>query len=202
MYTIVYGMSAVIILVLQLCRSFMFVRSTLKASSTLHLTVFNAIMRAPMTFFDSTPTGRILNRFSSDLDSVDVQLPLGMEILVQNITLLILALVMVGWALPWFLIACIPVFAVFRYIVYYFGPAQRELKRLDNVSRSPLFSTLMATFQGLNVIHAFHKSKDFQAQFSRLLDSNTQAFFGFNFAGRWFAYRLGLFAGTCLAAHN
>ena len=95
-----------------------------------------------MSFFDSTPTGRVINRFSKDLDDIDVQLPTVIETLTQNIMLIVTSFAVIGYAIPWFLIGLPFVMAFYFWLVRYFRPMQRETKRLDNVSRSPLFSHL------------------------------------------------------------
>lgn len=189
-YTLVYGMSAVLILFIQVVRAVAYIKSTLHASSRLHWKVFNSIVYAPMSFFDSTPTGRVINRFSHDLDDVDVQLPFGLETLLQNMMLILVALVLTAMVFPWFMLALVPIFIFYFYVVRYFSPVQRELKRLDNISRSPVLSLLTATFQGLPTIHAFQKSLVFRRNFSHLLNNNSECFYAFWVASRWFAFRL------------
>lgn len=95
-----------------------------------------------MSFFDSTPTGRIINRFSKDLDDIDVQLPQTMELLCQNLLLIVTSFGVIGFAIPWFLVAVPFILVFYVWIVKYFNPTQRETKRLENISRSPLFSHL------------------------------------------------------------
>lgn len=103
-----------------------------------------------MSFFDSTPTGRIINRFSKDLDDIDVQLPAIFEQLLQNLLLIVTSIAVVGFALPYFL-AAVPFILVFYvWLVRYFRPTQRETKRLDNISRSPLFSHLTGALTACN----------------------------------------------------
>jgi len=122
-----------------------------------------------MNFFDSTPTGRVLNRFSKDTDDVDVQLPSVLEQLMTNILFIVVSLGVIASVFPWFLIACVPIMGMYWYLVKYFGPTQRELKRLDNIARSPLFSHLTATLQGLPTLHAFDKQDEFRVLFHDMM---------------------------------
>lgn len=95
-----------------------------------------------MSFFDSTPIGRVINRFSKDLDDIDVQLPAIFEQLLQNLLLIVTSIAVISYAIPFFLVAVPFILVFYIWLVRYFRPTQREAKRLDNLSRSPLFSQL------------------------------------------------------------
>ncbi|XP_078614374.1 ATP-binding cassette sub-family C member 5-like [Branchiostoma floridae x Branchiostoma japonicum] len=191
-YSLVYGMSIILVLVMMTIKGLIFMKFTLWASSNLHDKVFRSVFRSPMSFFDTTPTGRILNRFSKDLDEVDVRLPLQAEMLLQNTCLLLFSIVLVSYAFPYFLIAIVPLTAMFLYICKISGSALRELKRLENVSRSPWFCHLTATVQGLATIHAYNKVEATVSMFVSLLDKNSTVSFLFYCAMRWLSIRLDL----------
>ncbi|CAH1245355.1 ABCC5, partial [Branchiostoma lanceolatum] len=195
-YSLVYGMSIILVMVMITIKGLSFMKFTLRASSNLHDKVFRSVFRSPMSFFDTTPTGRILNRFSKDLDEVDVRLPFQAEMFLQNSCLLLFSIAMVAYALPYFLIAIVPLAVVFLYIRNFSGSALRELKRLENVSRSPWFCHLTATIQGLATIHAYNKTEETVNRFLALLDQNTMIQFVFHCAMRWLAVRLDLITVT------
>ncbi|XP_066266532.1 ATP-binding cassette sub-family C member 5-like [Branchiostoma lanceolatum] len=195
-YSLVYGMSIILVLVITTIKGLFFMKFTLRASSNLHDKVFRSVFRSPMSFFDTTPTGRILNRFSKDLDEVDVRLPLQAEMLLQNSCLLLFSIVLVSYAFPYFLIAIVPLTAIFLYICKISGSALRELKRLENVSRSPWFCHLTATIQGLATIHAYNKTEATVSRFVSLLDKNSVVSFLFYCAMRWLSVRLDLITTT------
>ncbi len=98
-----------------------------------------------MSFFDTTPSGRILNRFSQDMDEVDVRLPFSLEQFLQNVILIIITLGLIAVVVPWFLIGLVFITAFFFAFVTYFGPAQRQVKRLDN-GALVVFFLLLAQF--------------------------------------------------------
>eukprot|EP00048_Salpingoeca_helianthica_P002826 m.61122 g.61122 ORF g.61122 m.61122 type:complete len:1476 (-) comp12327_c0_seq4:235-4662(-) len=189
-FALVYGMSAVALLILQAIRGVIYNAVTLRASSRLHEALYMKVLRAPMSFFDATPTGRIINRFSKDMDDADVGLPTTLEQFLQNQALILVSIGLVAVVFPWFLIAIVPVFFIYQFIVNFTRPAQRDLKRLDGISRSPLYGHITATLQGLATLHAFDKEQQFAGDCNRLIDNNTRAFFAFAYVGRWFGLRL------------
>ncbi|XP_048362920.1 ATP-binding cassette sub-family C member 5 [Sphaerodactylus townsendi] len=101
-YAGIYALSMGVMLILKAVRGVVFVKGTLRASSRLHDELFRRILRSPMKFFDTTPTGRILNRFSKDMDEVDVRLPFQAEMLIQNVILLFFCVGVIAGVFPWF----------------------------------------------------------------------------------------------------
>ncbi|WP_411026999.1 ABC transporter transmembrane domain-containing protein, partial [Salmonella sp. s55044] len=97
----------------------------------MHDTVFVKVFRSPMSFFDTTPTGRVLNRFSKDLDEVDVLLPLNLEISMQNVLVIIFAIIVTCTIFPILLGITIPCFLIFLVIVGYYRRGIRDLKRIE-----------------------------------------------------------------------
>lgn len=171
-------------------KTYLFVHLTLKASSELHDKVFNQVKRASMAFFDTTPTGRVLNRFSKDLDEIDTQLPFNLESSSQNIIRIFISVAMIATVFPWFLVGLFPLIVLFLLIVHVFNRSVRQLKRMDGITRSPLYSHLTATVQGLSTLHAYNKMADFNTVFKEYLDLNTRPFFMFFCSNRWLAVRL------------
>uniref|UniRef100_A0A2K6GKF2 ATP binding cassette subfamily C member 5 n=1 Tax=Propithecus coquereli TaxID=379532 RepID=A0A2K6GKF2_PROCO len=112
-YASIYALSMAVMLILKAIRGVVFVKGTLRASSRLHDELFRRILRSPMKFFDTTPTGRILNRFSKDLDEVDVRLPFQAEMFIQNVILVFFCVGMIAGVFPWFLVAVGPLVILF-----------------------------------------------------------------------------------------
>lgn len=195
-YIMVFCLASVAFLLALLLKTFVFVKLTLRASSKLHDRVFACVMRGTMAFFDVTPTGRILNRFSKDLDEIDAQLPWTLESFTQNVLRIIISLGLVSIMFPWFLVAVVPLMIIFFILNKYFRRSVRELKRLDGVTRSPIFTHLTATVQGLSTLHAFDKMADFNEKFKVLVDNNTLPFFMYFVSNRWLSVRLDMITVT------
>jgi len=154
-YISIYAGLAGFYFVVLLATSLLFFRAALTASTRIHNSVFKAVLAAPISFFDTTPVGRIINRFANDMDQMDDSLT---DTLDQ--TLYFGAQVVVIF--PYFLVVLAPLgFAYYR-VQKYFRNTSRELKRLDGIARSPLYAHLSATLQGLATIRAYGAQARFQ----------------------------------------
>ncbi|KAF7244689.1 Multidrug resistance-associated protein 9 [Varanus komodoensis] len=188
-YQLVYSMGIISMVMLSFVKGLVFTKTTLRASSTLHDTVFHKILQSPMSFFDTTPTGRVMNRFSKDMDELDVRLPFHAENFLQQLFMVLAILVIMAVVFPSLLIVAALLTVLFILLFQVFQNTIRGLKRIENISRSPWFSLITSSIQGLSTIHAFQKKEDYINQFKMLNDENSSHFMLFNYALRWFAVR-------------
>ncbi|KAI9983316.1 hypothetical protein PInf_007276 [Phytophthora infestans] len=160
-------------------------------SENLHDELFRRVLAAPVTtFFDVTPVGRILNRFSNDLDQMDSLLPQQWQNFVQNISLSVGGFIVCALASYWIGLSYIPVIAALAVTGFYFKKTSREVKRLEGISRSPVYNLLDETLNGVQTIRAFKMQSRFEQMNADAVDENASFFFVYWAAGRWLAVRL------------
>ncbi|XP_065575833.1 ATP-binding cassette sub-family C member 5-like isoform X12 [Artemia franciscana] len=200
-YRNVYGSFIAIILFSSLLRGFLFTKVTLRASNKVHNYLVAKIFRAPTRFFEATPVGRLLNLFSRDMDEIDVRLPYTLEAFLQNIFFIAISILLPVIIFPWFVIILAILTGIFLLVTRYFRAGIRDLKRIENIGRSPIYGHVATTVAGLPSIHAFGKERDFTYKFMVLQDENSNCFFLYNCALRWLAVRLDMITVGILASN-
>ncbi|KAH9119925.1 hypothetical protein LEN26_004484, partial [Aphanomyces euteiches] len=163
---------------------------TSRCSENMHNQLLRCVLRAPINlFFDVTPVGRILNRFSRDLDIVDSLLPnLFLDIL-QTFFIAASSMLVCAVSSIYVALSFLPVIGLFYVMGEFFKKSSRELKRLEGVSRSPIFSSFAETLDGVQTIRAFKMDRHFIRQNRKAVDTNAKFLFALVGAGRWFSVR-------------
>uniref|UniRef100_A0A8I3N3M0 Multidrug resistance-associated protein 4 n=1 Tax=Canis lupus familiaris TaxID=9615 RepID=A0A8I3N3M0_CANLF len=189
-YLGIYSGLTVATVLFGIARSLLMFYVLVNSSQTLHNKMFESILRAPVLFFDTNPIGRILNRFSKDIGHMDDLLPLTFLDFLQTF-LQVLGVVGVAVAvIPWIAIPLLPLAIIFFILRRYFLATSRDVKRLESTSRSPVFSHLSSSLQGLWTIRAYKAEERFQELFDAHQDLHSEAWFLFLTTSRWFAVRL------------
>jgi ATP-binding cassette, subfamily C (CFTR/MRP), member 1 len=163
---------------------------SIEASRKLHERMAFAIFRSPMSFFETTPAGRILNRFSSDIYRVDEVLARTFNMLFVNVARSGFTLVVISAATPGFIAVIIPLGFAYFYIQRYYLRTSRELKRLDSITRSPIYAHFQESLGGITTIRAYRQQKRFALENEWRVDANLRAYFPSINANRWLAVRL------------
>uniref|UniRef100_A0A671PYG4 Multidrug resistance-associated protein 4 n=1 Tax=Sinocyclocheilus anshuiensis TaxID=1608454 RepID=A0A671PYG4_9TELE len=171
-------------------RSLFMFNALVSSAETLHSRMFNSILRTPVRFFDINPIGRILNRFSKDIGHLDSLLPWTFVDFIQVFLQIIGVIAVASSVIPWILIPVLPLLISFLFLRRYFLRTSRDVKRIESTSRSPVFSHLSSSLQGLCTIRAFKAEERFQQTFDAHQDLHSEAWFLFLTTSRWFAVRL------------
>ncbi|XP_055361133.1 ATP-binding cassette sub-family C member 4-like isoform X3 [Betta splendens] len=171
-------------------RSLVFFNVLVSSAQTLHTSMFNAVLRTPIRFFTINPIGRILNRFSKDIGYLDSLLPWTFVDFIQVFLQVVGVVAVAALVIPWILILLFPLLTVFLFLRRYFLQTSRDIKRLEATTRSPVFSHLSVSLQGLSTIRAFRVQQRFQHMFDEYQDRHSEAWFLFLTTSRWFAVRL------------
>ncbi|XP_078581936.1 ATP-binding cassette sub-family C member 5-like [Branchiostoma floridae x Branchiostoma japonicum] len=191
-YVIVLGSSALAMVVSTILKFWSFSKVTIAAAYRFHKRLFQSVFRSPTRFFDTTPNGRILNRFSKDMDEVDAQLPFQLNLLLEQLWIVVASIISIAVVFPWLLVAIAPISVLFYAAYYFFRAVVRDLKRFKNISRTPWLCHMTESLQGLTTIHAYNKDDDFRKKLNRLLNQHTHAFFMWMMSGRWVVQRVDL----------
>lgn len=163
---------------------------SIEASRKLHERMAFAIFRSPMSFFETTPSGRILNRFSSDIYRVDEVLARTFNMLFVNSARAGFTIAVIAVSTPAFLILVIPLGAIYLSYQKYYLRTSRELKRLDSVTRSPIYAHFQESLGGISTIRAYRQQGRFALENEWRMDANLRAYFPSISANRWLAVRL------------
>ncbi|KAL7626400.1 ATP-binding cassette glutathione S-conjugate transporter ycf1 [Parahypoxylon ruwenzoriense] len=173
---------------------------SIEASRKLHERMATAIFRSPMSFFDTTPAGRILNRFSSDVYRLDEVLARTFNMLFVNLARSGFTLIVISVGTPAFVSLIIPLSAVYYWVQRYYLRTSRELKRLDSVSRSPIYAHFQESLGGISTIRAYRQQERFELENEWRVDSNLRAYFPSISANRWLAIRLEFLGAVIILA--
>ncbi|KAL9978597.1 hypothetical protein ACROYT_G016132 [Oculina patagonica] len=189
---VVYGSIVATSLLLTLISSFCFYIATLKASENLHDQMTKAVMKAPALFFDTNPVGRILNRFSKDIGSMDDMLPGQFLFATQLCLYFFSATILSAVTNVWLFITCTPLTVLFIYLAKYYLKSAREIRRLEAITCSPVYSLIADTVAGLELIRSSEMEDDFLRNFYQYQDKNTAALILLKASTRWLALRADL----------
>ncbi|XP_036977816.1 ATP-binding cassette sub-family C member 9 isoform X2 [Acanthopagrus latus] len=161
----------------------------LSAATNLHHNLLNKIIHAPIRFFDITPLGQILNRFSADTNIIDQHIPPTLESLTRSTLLCLSAIGVISSITPAFLIALVPLAVAFYFIQKYFRVASKDLQDLDDSTQLPLLCHFSETAEGLTTIRAFRHEARFKQRMLELTDTNNTAYLFLSAANRWLEVR-------------
>ncbi|KAL7992145.1 hypothetical protein Chor_016401 [Crotalus horridus] len=162
----------------------------LKVAKKVHCSLLNKIILAPMRFFETTPLGSILNRFSADCNTIDQHIPATLECLSRSTLLCLSALAVISYVTPVFLIALVPLAVICYFTQKYFRVASRDLQQLDDSTQLPLLSHFSETVEGLTTIRAFRYESRFKQKLLEYTDSNNIASLFLTAANRWLEVRM------------
>jgi len=171
------------------------------ASQRLHDRMFQKVVRLPCRFFDTNPSGRVLNRFSKDIGFADDLMPQTFFDMCAILLRVIAVIILVCIINPVLFIAVIPLLVGFYFVQQRYIKTSREVKRLEAVSRSPVYSQISETLQGMASIRSYTTQDQFRHQFFDRIDRNVEGWFAFIACARWLGIRLDaltLFFTTCV----
>ncbi|XP_045473295.1 multidrug resistance-associated protein 1-like isoform X2 [Harmonia axyridis] len=160
------------------------------AAIKLHQGLLHRIIHAPMSFFDTTPTGRLISRFAKDIGTVDYKLSVYLYEGINSFFIVIGTLIVTSYTAPVFIAVIIPLGLVYYLIQKFYIETSRQLKRLEAISRSPIYSLFNESVAGAPVIRAFKAGQAFTNDFERKSDFNNSCYYLSMISNRWMSLRL------------
>ncbi|CUA69652.1 ABC transporter C family member 12 [Rhizoctonia solani] len=160
------------------------------ASVSLHRGAMKRLMHAPMAFFDTTPLGRIMNRLTKDIDTIDNTLGDALRMLTATMSQILGAIILIAILLPWFLIPVISILIIYYWVALFYRSSARELKRLDAILRSSLYGHFSESLSGLATIRAYDEVGRFREENQRRMDIENRAYWLTVTNQRWLGIRL------------
>uniref|UniRef100_A0A7S2DAY2 ATP-dependent transporter ycf16 n=1 Tax=Haptolina brevifila TaxID=156173 RepID=A0A7S2DAY2_9EUKA len=197
-YLAIFVALSVFAAVFILTRSIVGAYASVRAARVIHNDALQAVLASPTSFFDTTPVGRILNRFSGDVQKVDVQLASSLSSFIQYLATLVCTLAILILNSPFVLIAIPPLGVMYLFYSSYYRNSAREVQRLDSISRSPIYAAFSEALNGAMIIQAYKANARFEEENRRKVDSNLQANYVSLAANRWLTVRLEFFSNILL----
>ncbi|WFD36272.1 hypothetical protein MCUN1_003150 [Malassezia cuniculi] len=165
------------------------------SSRRIHDTLFNNVIHYPLQWFESVPSGRLLNLFSRDVSVMDEVLPRVIHAMIRSSAAVVGVLGVIAYSVPLFLIALVPLIYAYRAVMRYYLATSRELRRLDATSKAPIFTWFQESLAGLSSIRAYGQVQSFTDAFETRIDRNQMCYFPSVTVNRWLAFRVELIAG-------
>ncbi|AZZ35755.1 multidrug ABC transporter ATP-binding protein [Bdellovibrio sp. qaytius] len=191
-----YGAFGLFTMLLTFMNNYQWTYRGVSAGRLMHDKMLKSVLKSQIRFFDSTPIGRILQRFSRDIESVDIHLQWTFDNAIHSLFNVLSAFILIVVALPVSLVVLTPVFFVYYSIQNRYRRVAREVKRLDSTARSPRYAHFKETLQGLTVIRSFNSQEWFTKEFLQKLNFSTEMFYTHYMVNRWFSSRLPLIGAT------
>ncbi|KAG7398882.1 Multidrug resistance-associated protein 6 [Phytophthora boehmeriae] len=180
-------------------RSFLFAYGGLRAARATYATLVRSIFGAPLRFFEHTPTGRVLNRLSRDTYAVDESLPFVLNIFLKDAADVVGALAILFYGNRLVLVLLVPLSVLYFHLQRDYRPSSRHLRRLDAAAQSPLLAMFTDTLEGLSVIRAARKQRQYAREYCARLNSSQRVSFLDSTASAWFGLRLDML-GVCVTS--
>ncbi|NXX44346.1 MRP3 protein, partial [Tricholaema leucomelas] len=180
-----------------LISSFILAMGGINAARTLHAVLLDNKFQTPQSFYDTTPTGRIINRFSKDIYIIDEVIPQTVLMALGTFFNSLSTLVVILASTLLFAVVVVPLALLYFFVQRFYVATSRQLKRLESVSRSPIYSHFSETVSGATVIRAYGRVKSFIDISDLKVDENQRSYYPGLVANRWLGIRVE-FVGNCV----
>ncbi|XP_040186825.1 ATP-binding cassette sub-family C member 3 isoform X2 [Rana temporaria] len=177
--------------------SFTLAMAGIGAARKLHEALLDNKMHTPQSFYDTTPIGRIINRFSKDIYVIDEVIPPTILMFLATFFTSLSTMIVIVSSTPLFAVVIIPLAFVYVFVQRFYVATSRQLKRLESVSRSPIYSHFSETITGASIIRAYGRQTSFIQFSDNKVDDNQKSYYPGIVSNRWLGIRVE-FVGNCV----
>lgn len=177
--------------------SFTLAMAGIGAARKLHAGLLDNKMHTPQAFYDTTPIGRIINRFSKDIYVIDEVIPHTILMFLATFFTSISTMIVIVSSTPLFAVVIIPLAFIYFFVQRFYVATSRQLKRLESVSRSPVYSHFSETITGASIIRAYGRQGSFVQLSDSKVDANQKSYYPGIVSNRWLGIRVE-FVGNCV----
>ncbi|KAL4802401.1 hypothetical protein BDV18DRAFT_147428 [Aspergillus unguis] len=189
-YLGIYALLGVLYIAISATREGVLFWGSLHASKTIHKRLLKTVMHAKFKFFDSTPLGQLMNRFSKDVEAIDQEVaPVAIGML-HSLASVIMIVILISIITPGFLIAAVFITMVYFALGAIYLNASRDMKRLESVQRSPLYQQFGETLNGIVTIRAYGDGPRFLVDNHQRINSYNRPHIYLWASNRWLAFRV------------
>lgn len=189
-YLGIYAVICIIFMLVTMLNMGWLFYGSITASRRIHHKLIGAVLHAKFRFFDSTPLGQIMNRFSKDIELVDQEIAPVAEGVLHCLLSIITIIILISAIMPRFLIAAVFISIMYALIGNYYINSSRDLKRLESVQRSPLYQQFGETLSGMTTIRAYGDERRFARENVEKINAHSRPFIFLWAANRWLAFRV------------
>ncbi|KAG6840544.1 hypothetical protein C0991_005904 [Blastosporella zonata] len=157
----------------------------LRASRILFRQLLVTVVRATFRFHDTTPQGRLLNRFGKDIETIDSSLAGSLQAVNSSLANFFASIILVAVVFPWFLIPAVFIGLAYRELAIGYLNTGRDLRRMESNSRSPIFSDFGELLEGIVTVRAFSAERRFLDNLHKKIDTTTKMWYNFWMTNRW-----------------
>ncbi|KAB1997811.1 hypothetical protein ES319_D12G048800v1 [Gossypium barbadense] len=197
-YILIYALLGFSQVTVTLTNSFWLITSSLGAARRLHDMMLNSILRAPMLFFQTNPIGRVINRFSRDLGDIDCNVATSMDVFLNQLWQLLSTFTLISIVSIFSFWAIMPLLILFYAAYLYYQSTSREVKRLDSITRSPVYAQYREAFDGFSSIRAYKAYDRIANVIGRSMDNNIRFTLANTSSNHWLAIRLETLGGLLI----
>ncbi|XP_033468170.2 ATP-binding cassette sub-family C member 3 isoform X2 [Epinephelus lanceolatus] len=183
--------------ILVMISSFTLAMGNIGAAKKLHHNLLTNKLHTPQSFFDTTPIGRVINRFSKDIYIIDEALPATVLMFLGTFFVSLSTMIVIVSSTPIFAVVIVPLAFIYIFVQRFYVATSRQLKRLESVSRSPIYSHFSETVTGSSVIRAYGRHSAFVLMSDMKVDENQKSYYPGIVSNRWLGVRIE-FIGNCI----